>query len=858
MSISANLSTVSFTGNGTTTYFPFSGKFFADSDLRVSVTTSGVEVVKTLTTHYTVTGAGSNSGGAVTFLTAPANGTTVVILRNTAYTQVVALEDGERFSASVVEDALDRATLLSQQLKEITDRSIKFPPNEGSFVSQLPKTSGRVSTLLGFDASGVLTCYEVDIGDLTLVAPASVNTASIVDGAVTEAKLAATLDLTSKAISYPAESIEGEHLAAILDLTNKTISFDEASISGRVLENASIGSSKLTPSFRPQKIAVGFSAPSPNLIVTEAGEAGINGTWTYDSLYNSRPQYLFPTIASYTHYLHWDNTKWCIYSVSGPTLLYSSTQDVVYPDEVTEWTSVSGANPPPSPLSLGTAEVEVNGTVKATDFEGDISACTGRLDSTLTFGEFPDHTSRGGICTGTVMAYINLDGHVMLVGGPTGVYQPSGFVSTLRRAIFKQSLTNPVTGVTDNLNGFTDTVVKLLHCGNSFLALTAAGFVYAMGDNSVGQLGQGDTTSRPWFTAVKIGTSALCTDIFCPNSVYGAAVTTGVTMSASFYVIVETTAVVYAWGYNNVGQLGNGGAVNQTLPVAIGASTWVAANRAPTKIVATNANSYVLTTGGYVYASGKDTTGQIGTVGAAADVTTHVLMDGTGTTIIATDMFVAGGFDGATYKGSFWVTIANGTLYGTGYNADANLGNSNTASTVVLTAAGTAVTVSSFYPLGRDSAYAVAVKTNGSLVAWGDNTLGQTGTATVAGTDVSAITVVSGITLSSTVSIVDVISVGSTSTYTATTLVLTSDGKLYAAGYGVTGLLGNGDFVSSTSFVRVPLPATVVAIHACGHSNLASFSAADSLGRIWTWGNGSDYQLGTGDTVSAYTPTLLR
>jgi hypothetical protein len=43
-------------------------KFFADSDLVVIIRSStGTETTKTLTTHYTVTGAGSASGGTVVF-----------------------------------------------------------------------------------------------------------------------------------------------------------------------------------------------------------------------------------------------------------------------------------------------------------------------------------------------------------------------------------------------------------------------------------------------------------------------------------------------------------------------------------------------------------------------------------------------------------------------------------------------------------------------------------------------------------------------------------------------------------------------------------------------------------------------
>ena len=68
MTISTTESRKSYTGNGSTVAFSFPYKFLADCDLKVYVD----NVLKTLTTDYTVSGAGSDSGGTVTFVTAPA------------------------------------------------------------------------------------------------------------------------------------------------------------------------------------------------------------------------------------------------------------------------------------------------------------------------------------------------------------------------------------------------------------------------------------------------------------------------------------------------------------------------------------------------------------------------------------------------------------------------------------------------------------------------------------------------------------------------------------------------------------------------------------------------------------------
>ena len=65
MTISSTTVKNSYSGNGTLDTFNYTFKVFADADVQVIIRdASATETVKTLTTHYTVTGAGSASGGA--------------------------------------------------------------------------------------------------------------------------------------------------------------------------------------------------------------------------------------------------------------------------------------------------------------------------------------------------------------------------------------------------------------------------------------------------------------------------------------------------------------------------------------------------------------------------------------------------------------------------------------------------------------------------------------------------------------------------------------------------------------------------------------------------------------------------
>lgn len=122
MTVSTTLNRVSYVGNGSTTVFAYPFKIFEDADLEVYLN----GVLQTLTTHYTVSGKGSLTGGNVTFLTAPPAAASVVIIRNLPETQASALPANDKFPSTTVETALDKLTMLVQELKEVDQRTLKL------------------------------------------------------------------------------------------------------------------------------------------------------------------------------------------------------------------------------------------------------------------------------------------------------------------------------------------------------------------------------------------------------------------------------------------------------------------------------------------------------------------------------------------------------------------------------------------------------------------------------------------------------------------------------------------------------------------------------------------------------------
>tara|TARA_B100001057_G_scaffold115661_2_gene114180 strand:+ start:2779 stop:7521 length:4743 start_codon:yes stop_codon:yes gene_type:complete len=162
MTISSTTTKNQYAANGSTTVFAYAFKIFADADIKVIVTTAaGVESVKSLSSDYTVSGAGSSSGGNVTFGTAPANGETVTLLRNVAITQSVDYVANDAFPAEAHEGALDRLTAIAQQQDSIIDRSIRVPQSDGSATLVLPNKATRAGGFLSFDSTGNVAINSV-------------------------------------------------------------------------------------------------------------------------------------------------------------------------------------------------------------------------------------------------------------------------------------------------------------------------------------------------------------------------------------------------------------------------------------------------------------------------------------------------------------------------------------------------------------------------------------------------------------------------------------------------------------------------------------------------------------------------
>lgn len=162
-----------FSGNGSTTAFPFAFKVFQASDVLVVQTdTTPADTTLVLDTNYTVSlnaNQDANPGGTVNMVTAPPSGYLLTIGSDLPQLQSVTLTNNGGFYPTVINNALDYMTILVQQLSEKIGRALVMPFSTNA-TGQLPPVSP--GSLLGWkqDGSGIDNVGATGVGAGGIVA----------------------------------------------------------------------------------------------------------------------------------------------------------------------------------------------------------------------------------------------------------------------------------------------------------------------------------------------------------------------------------------------------------------------------------------------------------------------------------------------------------------------------------------------------------------------------------------------------------------------------------------------------------------------------------------------------------------
>ena len=247
-------------------------------------------------------------------------------------------------------------------------------------------------------------------------------------------------------------------------------------------------------------------------------------------------------------------------------------------------------------------------------------------------------------------------------------------------------------------------------------------------------------------------------------------------------------------------------------------------------------NAQVIAAGGWhslvvcndstVKAFGENATGELGD-GTTTDSNIPVTVTG-----LSSIISVSGGGD--QLEAHSLALKSNGTVWAWGSNIYGGLGNATTTSTT------TPVQVLLLTDVTKISAggwHSVALKNDGTVWAWGWNTDGQLGDGTY--NDKTIASQVPGL------SSVTAIAAG-----TYHVLALKSDGTVWAWGDNISGQIGNGTTNDQTTPTQVSGLTDVIKIAAGRFFSLA----VKSDGTVWTWGENLYGQLGNGTTTDSHVP----
>lgn len=295
------------------------------------------------------------------------------------------------------------------------------------------------------------------------------------------------------------------------------------------------------------------------------------------------------------------------------------------------------------------------------------------------------------------------------------------------------------------------------------LALKTNGTLWAWGNGQFGQLGNGlFNSATPNVT--QIGTANDWTEISAGNR---------------FSLAIKNNGTLWAWGWNNTGQLGDNTTVDQNVPIQIGTATdWL-------RIDAGDQHSLGVKTNGTLWSWGNNTSGQLGN----GNNTTSLIPIQIGT--LTNWLLVSAGVNHsiATDNSNFLYTWGNNT---NGQLGDGTNTSNNTPNAVSFSIDGTP---SLCIAISAGNTFSLIIKNNNTLWSSGFNTSGQLGLAN--NTNVNAFNQVGTGNTWQTISAGDVHS-----------LALETTLDLWSTGRNMEGQLGIGTNTASNTFQFVTCPNT--------------------------------------------------
>lgn len=342
------------------------------------------------------------------------------------------------------------------------------------------------------------------------------------------------------------------------------------------------------------------------------------------------------------------------------------------------------------------------------------------------------------------------------------------------------------------------TLIQISTGDAHILALDSGGKVYAWGNNSSGELGN-DTTQN---SNIPLGPiSGLLSGKRIVN------IAAGTTHSLA----VDSEGIVYAWGANTSGQLGNNSTTSSLVPIQVD-NTGVLAGKQIISVAAGNVHSLALDSNGKVYSWGGNLLGQLGdgTNGAGANklvpvsVVTSGVLNNKVLVRIAAGSNISGAVD------------SNGSTYTWGFNSTGQLGIGifGGLSNVPVAVNTSGVLAGKFIvDIVCGTFFMVALDSGGKVYTWGVNSQGQLGDGNLGSPSNVPVGPVAGLLSDRFITRIDC--------GQSHSIVLSRDGSVYTWGGNFSGQLGNENNTDSDVPVKVNLNAITI-ISAGGETSVVT------------------------------------
>lgn len=172
MTITTDTTKVIYNCNASTVEFDYTFRILVNADLQVVLYTiaTNTETVLTLTTDYTMDGAGDAGGGTVTTVSTYSSAYQIILKLDVDETQETDLQDNDPLPAATVENAWDKLTLLVKQITEQINRAVVQDASQTSQVT-FPLQTDNAGLYLVTDGStvdwGAITSTGTYTGDIS-------------------------------------------------------------------------------------------------------------------------------------------------------------------------------------------------------------------------------------------------------------------------------------------------------------------------------------------------------------------------------------------------------------------------------------------------------------------------------------------------------------------------------------------------------------------------------------------------------------------------------------------------------------------------------------------------------------------